>query len=219
MAHDGWSLAWTMGRRHGAPRRTTAHHGYDDPVNDATSSRRPDDTTGKREAAARPTEPSGSPAGATPGDRRLAHPPSDRYRAAEAQAAAATTSVPDPSASVVRGLALAIAAGLLGAGAIVFVGGVATLTTGLLAIAGLTGLAIAVALVYGAGSHLAGRRRIALAVGLSVGAVALGQLGLWQYGRAEGGVLPLIDYLAQVFGPLVLAEFVAAAFVAAVAAR
>jgi hypothetical protein len=188
-------------------------------VNDPTSSRRPDDPSGERQATTGKAAPAGLPDGPTPGERRLAHPPSDRYRAAEARASAAATPVPDPSASLPRGLTLAIAAGLLGAGAIVYVGGVATVTTGLLAIAGLTGLAVGVALVFGAGEHLSGRRRVALAVGLSIAAVALGQLGLWQYGRAEGGVLPLIDYLAQVFGPLVLAEFVAAAVVAAVAAR
>jgi hypothetical protein len=33
--------------------------------------------------------------------------------------------------------------------------------------------------------------------------VALGQVGLWLLGREEGGVLPLLDYLAEVFGFLV----------------
>ena len=45
---------------------------------------------------------------------------------------------------------------------------------------------------------------------LALGAVALGQLGLWQYGRTEGGVLGPLDYLGQVYGPLVLVEFAAA---------
>ncbi len=154
-----------------------------------------------------------------PGERRLAHPPSDRYRAAEAQAAAAAAPEPDPSASVARGLSLAIVAGIVGAGAILYIGGVATITTGLLAVAGLTGLAIAAALVLGAGEHLARRPRVLIAIGLSLAAVALGQLGLWQYGRSEGGVLPLLDYLAEVFGLLVPAEFIAAAVVAALVAR
>ena len=37
---------------------------------------------------------------------------------------------------------------------------------------------------------------------LAIG-VALGQVGLWLLGREEGGVLSLIDYLAEVFGFLV----------------
>ena len=39
------------------------------------------------------------------------------------------------------------------------------------------------------------------AVGLSVAAVALGQLGLWQYARTEGGVLPPLDYLGAGLRP------------------
>ncbi len=165
------------------------------------------------------SDPGARSAPVIPGERRLAHPPSDRYRAAEERAAAAAADVPDPAASLPRGITLALIAAIVGAGAIVFVGGVIAWTTGLLAVAGLTGLGIAAGLAFGAGDHMAGRRRILLAIGLSFGAVALGQIGLWQYGRSEGGVLPFIDFLAQVYGPLVIAEFVAATTIAAVAAR
>ena len=78
---------------------------------------------------------------------------------------------------------------------------------------------VAAAWLLGAGARLSRGRRILLAIGLTIGAIALGQLGIWQYGRAEGGVLPLIDYLAEVFGPLVIVEFVAGAVVAWVVAR
>ena len=37
-----------------------------------------------------------------------------------------------------------------------------------------------------------------IAIVLAVAAVALGQLGIWQYARTEGGVLPLVDYLGEV---------------------
>ena len=44
-------------------------------------------------------------------------------------------------------------------------------------------------------------------------AVALGQLGLWWYAGTEGGVLPLVDYLAETFGLLVpLQALLAAGF-------
>ncbi len=165
------------------------------------------------------SEPGTGQVPVSPGERRLARPPSDRYRAAEARAAAAAAMTPDPRASLARGISLALVAALLGAGAIVIVGGVMAWTNGLLAIAGLTGLAIGAGLAFGASDHLMGRRRVLLAIGLALGAVALGQLGLWQFGRSEGGVLSLIDYLAQVYGLLVVAEFVAAATIAGVAAR
>jgi len=156
----------------------------------------------------------------TPGEqRRLDRPPGDRYLAAEAQAAADAAPREDPSASVVRGVAVALVVALLGAVAIVFLGAIATVTTGLIVVAGALGFGVGVALQVGAGSRLSAGRRIALAIGLTIVAIALGQLGIWQYARAEGGVLPLFDYLGEVFGPLVVVEFVVGAVVAWVAAR
>ena len=175
--------------------------GYDDRVTDPTLP---------------PAVPTETP---NPGERRLAHPPSDRYRAAEARAAAAAASVPDPAASVARGVAIATVVAIVGAGAIVLVGGILTLTSGLLVVAGVTGLGVAVALRIGAGDRLTSRRRATIAVALTVAAVALGQLGLWQYARTEGGVLSPLEYLAEVYGPLVLLEFGVAAFIAWAAAR
>jgi hypothetical protein len=153
----------------------------------------------------------------SPGERRLAHPPSDRYRAAEGRAEAA--SLPDPAASIARGVAIASVVAILGMVPIVVLGGVLALTTGLLVVAGATGWGVAVALRVGAGEYLPARRRVILAVGLTLGAIALGQLGLWLYARTEGGVLAPLDYLGEVYGPLVPLEFVAAAVVAWLVAR
>jgi len=189
-------------RRIALPRRVV-HPGYDDRVTDSD-----------------PATATETPAPPTPGEqRRLAHPPSDRYRAAEARAATADTPRADPSASLVRGLAIAIAVGLVGAVALVLVGGLASVTTGLLVVAGAIGFCVALALQIGAGVRLATRRRIGLAIVLTVASIALGQLGIWQYARSEGGVLPLIDFLGEVYGPLVPAEFAVGALVAWVAAR
>jgi hypothetical protein len=176
--------------------------------------------TAAGQTAAGQTDPAtAEPAPPTPGERRLAHPPSDRYRAAEARAAAVEADRPDPAASVVRGVAIAVAIALVGAVAIVVVGGVLSETTGLVVVAGATGLFIAYALQVGAGDHLTTRRRIVIAVVLTVVAIAFGQLGVWQYARSEGGVLPLIDYLGDVFGLLVPLQFAAGIVAAALIAR
>ena len=94
-----------------------------------------------------------------------------------------------------------------------------TVTTGLSSSPAATGLGVGVALQVGAAEHLSlpaadrardrpdGRR------------VALGQLGIWQYARTEGGVLPLVDYLGEVFGLARAVQFVAAVVVAWLAAR
>jgi len=155
-----------------------------------------------------------------PGEqRRLAHPPGDRYREAEEKAAAEAAPREDPSASVARGMAIALVVALLGALAIIVLGAIATVTTGLMVVAGGLGFGVGQALRVGAREKLAPGRRVGLAVGLTLIAIALAQLGIWQYARAEGGVLPLIDYLAEVFGPLVIAEFAVGAVVAWLAAR
>ena len=49
---------------------------------------------------------------------------------------------------------------------------------------------------------------------LAVAAVAVPQLGLWQNARVEGGVLSPLDYLWEVYGPLVPIELAVAAGVA-----
>jgi hypothetical protein len=155
-----------------------------------------------------------------PGERRLAHPPSDRYRTAEMRAAETLAAVtPDPAASVARGLVLAVTVAIVGAAAIVILGGIVTLTVGLVVVAGATGWAIAASLRFGAGEHFRPGRRAVAAVVLAVASVALGQLGLWQYARIEGGVLPLVEYLVEVFGILVPLQFAVALVVAWLAAR
>ncbi len=154
---------------------------------------------------------------ATPGERRLAHPPSDRYRAEEERRAAAAA--PDASASLARGLAIAVVVAMVGAIAIVLLGGVLAFTSGLVVVAGATAWGVGAALRFGAGEHLAGRRRVVTAVVIAVAAVVLGQLGLWQYAKVEGGVLPPLEYLAEVFGLLVPVQVAVAAVVAWVAAR
>jgi hypothetical protein len=58
------------------------------------------------------------------------------------------------------------------------------------------------------------RRRAGAALALTLGAVALAQLGIWLYARWEGGALGIVDYLAQAFGPLVPLQFAVAGVVA-----
>ena len=183
---------------------TRAGRGYDDRVTD------PNQESGEPPPATPAAEP------VTPGERRLAHPPSHRYRLDEAPPA---DEQPDPGASVVRGVAIAFAAVGIGAVAIVILGGVLTVTAGLVIVAAATGWGVGAGLRFGAGPHLPPRRRVAVAVVLAIVSVALAQAGLWQYGRTEGGVLAPLDYLAEVYGPLVPLQLVTAAVAAWIGAR
>ncbi len=159
------------------------------------------------------TEPSSEPP-RIPGERRLAHPPSDRFRASEPPAP-----VEDPAATPVRGVASGIVAAAIGAAAIVLLGGVLAVSSGLVVVAGATGWAVASALRAGAAHRLGIRSRVRLAMGLALLAVILGQVGLWAYARSEGGVLGPLDYLAETFGVLVPLELFVAWIVAWATAR
>jgi hypothetical protein len=186
----GWltkpSLTWAAAARHrpAAPR-------YDGPV-----STPPPPEPGERR-----------PAGSEP--RRLDRPPGERYATREAIADEA----PAPK-SPIRGIVLASGVGTIGSAASIALFALASISAGLLVVAGLTGLFVAEALRAGASARIPARLRRTLAVALGVESVAVAQLGIWLYARAEGGALGIIDYLAQTFGPLVPLQFAIAALVA-----
>jgi hypothetical protein len=102
---------------------------------------------------------------------------------------------------------------------LVVLGGILAVSAGLVVIAAATGWLVGAGLRFGASDLIVPRRRVVIAVGLAVAAVVLAQLGLWQYGLTEGGVLSFIDYLSEVYGPLVPVEIAAAAALAWLAAR
>lgn len=164
--------------------------GYDDAVDDTPPTNEP----GER----RPT-------------RTLDHAPSDRYREVEV---VEEDAAPPPPAG--RAIVFAVLTAIGGGIAIAIAGGELTITAGLLVIAALLGWVVAVALTIGLGTNrsigpMARRGTAAIIAGLGV---AIGQAGLWLIAREEGGVLAPIDYLADVFGFLVLGEFALAAAVA-----
>ncbi|HXG25811.1 MAG TPA: hypothetical protein VNL94_03035, partial [Candidatus Binatia bacterium] len=122
-----------------------------------------------------------------------------------------------PSA-IGRPLRLAVYAALLGAALLVLVGGVAASTFGLLFVAGATGAVIGLVLARAAvpgedepGTPVPRSRLKRLAVGLALGAVAVGAAGTWVVALLEGGVLGPIDYLLTTFGPFLPAEAILAA--------
>jgi hypothetical protein len=137
----------------------------------------------------------------TGGDARkvLDRPPGDRYRATglTASASGGLAGIRAPLA-IVAGAALAFT----------ILGGVLAITAGLIVVATLTGWLV--------GLVVRPPLRAAL---VAVGAVAAGLLGIWLFGRWEGGVLDPLEYLAEVQGIAVPLEFLAAAGMAAAASR
>lgn len=187
----------------------------------------------------RSPDPDPQPPPQVAGERRLARPPSARYGTAPgpdsppasgpgadsatgaapaASGAAPAASAPAASAPA-RGIAFGAIAALFGAALIVVFGGALAVSAGLLVVASAVGYAVGLAVVIGAADTLSLRGRPWIAAVLAGLGVLLGQVGLWLYARAEGGVLTPIDYLGQTFGVLVPLEVVLAAVVAGWRAR
>jgi hypothetical protein len=137
-----------------------------------------------------------------PGERRpqLDRPPGERYR----------TPAPDDASGTGSAVSWAPIAVVLG-GAIAYtvLGGILTVTAGLVILAVFIG-------------WILGRLVSPPALAALVGAIAIvaGLLGIWLFGRVEGGVLDPIAYLDQVQGwPLVAAQLIGGAGMAAAASR
>jgi hypothetical protein len=158
-----------------------------------------------------------------PGDRRrgapatrpLERPPGERYATVDDPAEAPER--PGPTAG--RALLLAIVVGLVGAALIVVLGGVFSLSAGLLVVAGGIGWAVGRAIAIGRAASADTQVPRWLAIALAVASVLIGQVGLWLYAATEGGSLGLVDYLVQSRGLLVPLEAVVAAGMAWWAAR
>lgn len=145
------------------------------------------------------------------GSARLDRPPGERYGGGR----------PPPleperggDRGTARALAIASVVGLAGSAVIVALGGVLALSAGLVVVAGAIGWLIGGTL---AGGTLGPRRAIAIA--LAVESVLVGQVGLWLFAIGEGGALGLVDYLAQTWGAVVVAEVAAAGIAASWSAR
>lgn len=155
--------------------------------------------------------------GEVPPPGRLARPPSDRYERASQPTDPAGSGAP----SAVRALGKAIIASLAVAAILVLVGGILEERRGLIAIAGIGGAVVGLLAASAAVSHdgvaapvLSRARVLRIAVGLAAGMVVVSALGIWAYGRLEGGVMDPLSYLWETSGLLVPAEAAVAALAA-----
>jgi hypothetical protein len=161
---------------------------------------------------ASPKEP-----GERPNRTPLDHAPGERYHstiAAEADAGGSRK-----CSGPARGIAGAVLVGIAGAALIVAFGGVLGVTLGLVVLAILIGRFVTLALLAGGGATITARARTAIAVGIAVLAVLLGQLGIGLYAGSQAGLPGVLDYLAQAFGWLVPLQVAVAALVAGWTAR
>jgi hypothetical protein len=113
-----------------------------------------------------------------------------------------------------RAGAYGLLSALAGGAIIVVLAGPLGVGAGLLVAAAAIGRLVGLSVLEGARGTLGVTSRVGLSVTLSVLAVAVGETGTWMFARAEGGILDLPDYLAQVHGWIVPGQVVLAATVA-----
>ncbi|MEA2518376.1 MAG: hypothetical protein QOF49_456, partial [Chloroflexota bacterium] len=131
---------------------------------------------------------------------KLDRAPSERYASRETTAPAA-----DRLARALPVIAIVLA-GTIG---FVILGGLFAVTAGLVVLAAVVGWLV--------GTFVSPPLRAGL---VAIGAVALGLLGIWAFGRIEGGVMDPVAYFLEVQGwPLVVLELVAGGGLAAASSR
>jgi len=160
--------------------------------------------------------PSSSP---TPGEvrprRTLERPPSERFHAddgaapGKARSAGGAGAQEEGRALAAGGLRIAIGIAILGALAIAVLNAVLAVTTGLVAVAGVTAYLVGLALRPGAETDTAGGRtpgvstgagRVSLAIVLALLAIGAGAVGAWLVAIPQGNLLGPVDYLGQTLG-------------------
>jgi len=158
--------------------------------------RRPDDQPPEGEPSRTTTGDEGRPTTRT----LLERPPGDRYQSRRPSDTRTRGPIGEPR--------LVLAVVVVGAIGFVILGGVLAVTAGLIVAAGLIGWLVGLLV-----------RPPVWAALIAVGAIALGLLGIWLFGRWEGGVLDPIEYFAEVQGFLVPLELLAGGGMAAAASR
>jgi hypothetical protein len=133
--------------------------------------------------------------------RRLEHPPSDRFVVPSPE--------PDVSGSLPRTVAGAALASLAGAVLLVVLASPLAVSEPLVLVALVTGILAGRGARWGGGRVVSRQRRRAIATVAVVLGIAAAQVAIWQLAIAEGGVLPLGEYLVAVFGPVAPLELIA----------
>jgi hypothetical protein len=133
--------------------------------------------------------------------RRLEHPPSDRF--------AVPSPEPDVRGSLPRTVAGAALPSLAGAVLLVVLASPLAVSEPLVLVALLTGIVAGRGARWGGGGVVFRQRRRAIATKAVLLGIAAAQVAIWQLAIAEGGVLPLGDYLLAVFGPIAPLELIA----------
>ena len=155
-------------------------------------------------------DPSGPADPSRPSGPRLDRAPGERYRGGQPPSPAGATPPADETPSPTRAILAGVVVAILGALLFALLSQV-DLGFGLVAIAMFVGWAVALALVWNGASI---RRRPVIGALLGGGAIVVGLLLAWGWGRLEGGALDPLAYSNERFGVFAWLEILAAGTVA-----
>ena len=155
------------------------------------------DEDGLHEAASRRVPGETVPAATR---RTLDRPPSERY--------GGDTAPPEPSGSWAHAVVAAVVPALAGVALLVVLASPLAMSEPLVLVALAVGVAVGRGARWGGGTAVPAPQRRAIASIVVLIALAGAQVVIWRLAIGEGGVLPLVDYLLTVFGPVAPLELV-----------
>ena len=162
------------------------------------------------------------PAAGPPGNRRLEHAPGDRYRRRGIAALANDAAIPaeEGGPSPARGVLFGVIGAALAAVLLFVLGALFSFSAGLLIVALFAGRVVGLLVRGGAVDSLSSPARVSVAVIIVLAGVAIAQVATWGWAiAAQGARLGPVDYLADVFGPVLPLEYMVATLAAWWSAR
>jgi hypothetical protein len=143
------------------------------------------------------------PAPAPTSPRRLERAPGERYGPRPTVAGEPTADTAAPAGSIARAAGFAAPAAVVALIVYVVFAGPLAFSAGLVIIGIFAGRMIGLTAKAGGGREVASDARIVVALLITLIWFVAAQLATWLYARNEGGVLSILDYLLQTFGPVV----------------
>jgi hypothetical protein len=104
---------------------------------------------------------------------------------------------------VARAIGFSVPAAIIALIVYLVLSGPLAFDSGLVIIGIFAGRVIGLTAKAGGGATVTSDGRVVIALLVTLGWFIAAEVGTWLYARSEGGVLPILDYLLQAYGPIV----------------
>ncbi len=141
-----------------------------------------------------------------PSRRILDRPPSDRYDGEGSDPATGDAEAAGMPAGPRWAIGIGVFAAVIPAGILVVMAWLFGFTSGLVVAAIFLGRIVGLSVRGAPKSGLTSDARTLVAIVITLASLGVSQVAIWLLALREGGVLPIVDYLAQTYGPVVPLE-------------